>query len=144
MQKKLLGLIILLSSLLFLQSCKGKEEPVAVDLSDQEVVELPQGFVDFYTKFHEDSTFQIEHIAFPLQSEDSAQMYMKEDWVIHQAFNDFGGTYFRDFQVVGNLVIETMGDKSGLLVITRRFAKTSDGWRLIFYDLQKMPDDEME
>lgn len=145
MQKKILVYCILISSvLLLITSCKNNEEGKAKELTEQEIVELPQGFVDFYTKFHEDSVYQVEHIAFPLQTEDSAQMYMKEEWVMHRPFNDFGGTYFRDFQAVGNMVIETMGDNSGLLMITRRFAKTSDGWRLIYYDQMKMADDDPE
>lgn len=123
------------------QSCnesKESQESEASPLSS----ELPDGFHNFYDTFHSDSTFQMSHIVFPLKGErtkiDTMEQvsfeveHLEAEWKMHKPFAQDGG-YNRNFQVMGDLVIENIVDNMGLLNIERRWGKVDTTWSLIFY-----------
>jgi len=101
-------------------------------------------FDAFYHQFHSDSTFQIEHIIFPLQgipardssfvSSNETFHWQKDQWVLHRAFDDMGGSFKREFLNMGaDLMIENIKHVNGRYGMQRRFAKYDDGWHLIYY-----------
>lgn len=105
--------------------------------------ELPDDFEDFYLRFHEDSTFQVSHVLFPLRglptNADSATItsgsfhWQKENWRLHQPFNPNDGEFFREFLSLSDeLVTEDIYTKDGF-GMQRRFMKTDGDWYLIYY-----------
>ena len=102
---------------------------------------IPPDFLDFYTRFHADSAFQVSRIPWPLAgnyAQDSLGQivdlrYRPEDWVMHRPL-DLGRDFEREFQVVSpELITETVRARAGNYAITRRFALLSDGWNLTEY-----------
>jgi len=124
-------LVILAVPCIFLSSCKEK----AIVKEDTEVfsTDIPSDFLDFYTKFHSDSLYQIEHIVFPLERTQDGGKWDKENWVIHKNFDDHNGNFTRTFMNLKGLIIEKISDKSGMYTIERRFMKSSLGYDLIYY-----------
>lgn len=101
-------------------------------------------FDAFYSKFHRDSLFQIEHITFPLEglpaNADSAALnddnfrWQKEDWQMHKPFDSKNGEFEVEFSSFGeDLIIEKVIHKSGTYGMLRRFARISGEWHLIYY-----------
>lgn len=105
-------------------------------------IELPIGFNDFYEEFHGDTTFQMDHIIFPLKGlvarldstgmQREEKIYTKENWVFHRSFVK-DGSYNQSYQLLGDLLIETIKDNLGLLEIERRWAHMDSTWFLIYY-----------
>jgi hypothetical protein len=133
--------LLLLFSFAFIQ-CKPEMKKAEI----QEV--LPEDFEIFYIQFHTDSLFQIEHIAFPLEgvrkvNEGGAGdilvpvLWQRDEWVIHKAFDDFNGSFNRNFQQVGPIILEKITDNNQLFSMERRFAKLGQEWNLIYYGLKK-------
>ena len=84
----------------------------------------------------------MNHIVFPLLGkahlgEDFAPaidtLWQAENWRIHRAFNDMGGTYQRTFTNFKNIVSEEIADNSGQYRMIRRFSKIGREWKLIYY-----------
>ena len=105
---------------------------------------MPEGFLAFYQRFHEDSLFQLEHIVFPLQGipaeADSMTIvegsfrWQKENWVMHHPIEDAGTQFSRSMKKVGDeIVIENITVAKGQYGMQRRFSKMSDEWYLIYY-----------
>ncbi|MBK9220746.1 MAG: hypothetical protein IPO78_12450 [Saprospiraceae bacterium] len=103
---------------------------------------LPNDFKTFYQKFHTDSVFQMEHIVFPLEGlpdhadpEDvrkDAYYYTADQWVLHTSFDRNDNVIY--YINMANVIIEErIQEKKYQLMIIRRFAKASGGWRLIYY-----------
>lgn len=130
-------------ALLFLLSCTD-ETPKEQALGQEQEIEMPEDFFDFYKKFLSDSSYQMEHIIFPLQgipSDADGLLYgndykwEKENWTIHKAFDPKTSgftSYFTPFQPT--IVIEKIQHNSGQFYMTRRFAKMDTSWYLIFYE----------
>ncbi len=128
---------------LFLVLCSCNQNKI----SDSEQVKgneltLPNGFREFYEAFHSDSSYQMNHIIFPLKGvrtrKDSMESlsldieYIPEKWKLHKPYvND--GSYSRTFTLFGDIVIENLIDNMGLLNIERRWAKIDTSWNLIYY-----------
>lgn len=116
--------------------CKSKEK-------QGELPGLPEDFEVFYTKFHTDSLYQMEHIVFPLEGhvrllENQIEIinpvtWEADEWEMHKPFNDHGGTFTRKYLMTENVVIEKINDKSNFFKMERRFAKFGDSWSLIYY-----------
>ena len=133
--------IIILLSLIFFQ-CKPSKPDAAI-----EEVKLPEDFAAFYNNFHTDSTYQINHITFPLEGVQNANegkidillpiKWEREDWVLHKAFNDHNGTFTRTYELAGPIIIEKISDANNFFAMERRFAKLSGEWHLIYYGLKK-------
>lgn len=132
----------------FFFACKNQPK-TAEDV--QTTVQLPQDFLDFYKKFHEDSLYQMEHIVWPLQGDTDEQVddthfqkktttWQQANWRMQKMdFNQ--NDYIIKYEMLGNIIIvEHIRPKAANFGIERRFAKQGDGqWALIYYsDLQEL------
>lgn len=144
---RLLLFIFLSASLFF--ACKN--QPKEAEQVTETAVQLPQDFLDFYEKFHQDSLYQIEHITWPLQGDTDEQVdslhFKKKNTTWDQArwrmqkmdFNQ--NDYIISREMLGDIiVIEQIRPRTANYGIERRFAKQGDGqWALIYYsDLQEL------
>lgn len=127
-------LLVNLLVMVLLVSCKRNREG-----QDNEVI-IPEDFIAFYDRFHEDSLFQIEHIIFPLAgvpAYDSLRsddwVWNQEDWKMHHSFDEGSGAFKRDWYNVNSVVIEKIKDSSGRFTMERRWAKMGKEWTLIYY-----------
>ncbi|MBK9108664.1 MAG: DUF4348 domain-containing protein [Saprospiraceae bacterium] len=127
----------LLLLLCFVSACQKKKAPVENTISG-----LPEDFTAFYEQFHKDSLFQMQHIDFPLKGlPDGADpeeknfddfYYTSDNWVMHKTFNP--QLFNSEFLILADILIEErITEKKYQLMIIRRFAKGSQGWRLIYY-----------
>ncbi|MEL6988987.1 MAG: hypothetical protein AAGK97_14335 [Bacteroidota bacterium] len=138
-------LIFILAISLF-TSCKSKIETSTNESSSISTSEgsdgLSKGFKAFYKTFLSDSSFQMSSISFPLEGIPNVQevenaedfKWEKESWKLHKALNDPHDEFLTEFKSLGdNLVVEVIKHKTYALKMERRFAKTSEGWKLIYY-----------
>jgi|GEM_PF-469715 len=131
--------------LLYLVACTQKPAPQTVAVSNT-TAGLPEGFTDFYDRFHADSLYQIAHIVWPLEGKTNVQIdstksmildttWLPEYWQMHRPV-DFGkGEYRQQVEQLGDvLVIERIFTQVGNFGLERRFAKSPSGeWELIYY-----------
>lgn len=105
--------------------------------------DVPKDFTQFYYSFHSDSSFQMNHILFPLEGrsatdqddlKDNGFRWEQGTWKLHH-FDHFDPEQFRVVRKVidSTLVTEVIQDKKSGLGIKRRFAKFDDKWYLIYY-----------
>lgn len=115
------------------------EKPVSGQATKIEIIELPQGFDSFYERFHADTLFQTKRIVFPLENNTTNleiwEQWTKDNWILHRAYDDHGGTFRRSFQPIGTMVIEKIVEVNGMFYMERRFAKLSNTWNLIYYEV---------
>lgn len=109
---------------------KKKVDDVVVE------VQIPEGFEDFYKRFHEDTVFQKNRIAFPLEDPFSKITWTETNWILHKPYDDFDGTFQRSFRYAEQFVFEEIGDANGFFTLKRRWANMSDGWNLIYYTVE--------
>ncbi len=106
--------------------------------------ELPEDFRKFYIQFHEDSVFQMNSIFFPLEGlpqnadpdfiGNEKYFWSPDQWVIHRELVYENKDYQTEYLIVSDVLIEeTVIDAKNNLRLIRRFAKTGNGWRLIYY-----------
>lgn len=134
-------LITALGLVFFYTQAKSKKGSDTTEVIELPSAGIPDDFLPFYNKFHEDSLFQMEHIAFPLKGvkviEETgggeAHMYIADEWMIHKEFDDMGGTFDRSFEEFAGMVVETIVANGGQFKSVRRFAKLSGEWHLIYY-----------
>ena len=143
---------VLLTSICFIYYLKNRlahtTTPVAsttqeIVVDNSATIELPDGFITFYEKFHRDSLFQLTHTRFPLEGipeREAGQKnvddfyWQKESWTLHRSFNAMEGSYIRDFLPVGkDMVIEKIRHAKANYGMQRHFSKDGDDWYLIFY-----------
>ncbi len=116
----------------------------ATDLGTTDSPELPPDFINFYQQFHDDSSFQIAHIMFPLAgipaNADTLSSNLKEfkwqleDWKIHRPFDQSLTGYTKEYsKFEDGIVIETIAQKQVGVGMERRFAKIDTEWMLIYY-----------
>ncbi len=144
----------MLLSIMLVTACKGNPEEatksdvetsVAENAEDEIVLE--ESFVKFYNQFHEDSLYQWDHVMFPLENLHESSIdgpWTRENWIRHNTFTDMGGMFKRDFEVLGNIVVEKIIDANGFFEMERRFAKLSSGWNLIYYHIENPSINEDE
>lgn len=126
-------------------SCNtGPSHQQKVETNPQESTSLPADFLEFYERFHQDTTYQLDHIVWPLAGrpgaldtlsldENGSFFWEKDKWTIHKPFNH-DAQFDREFEVLGsNLVNEISTHQEHGVTMLRRFAKTSGGWNLIYY-----------
>ena len=144
---------LFLFAFLFLCHCKNKpsngstpEETASLPAN----TDLPADFVAFYQQFHQDSAYQMAHIAWPLQGDRSEQIdsthyqpqsttWMPDNWRMMR-LNFSPKDYFIETEMLGDImVIEKIRARSVSYGLERRFAKQPNGeWELIFYsDVQE-------
>jgi len=106
--------------------------------------ELPVDFQVFYELFHRDSSYQMEHITFPLaglpdyaepeQLGGSSYFWQEEDWTMHRPRQKEEADFIRSIDLLSEgMVRERLIHKERLLMTERRFAKMGDEWYLIYY-----------
>lgn len=109
-----------------------------------EMVNLPEDFVSFYDQFLKDSTYQMAHIQFPLEGLPSYVdsntaaggefRWTTEDWVLNVPFDENNKQFERKFrQLTENVVEEIIYQKNGQLGTIRRFLKSDNEWKLIYF-----------
>ncbi len=137
----------LLTLLLFHSGCGDKVSTTSeVENNEVAVDTLPADFVIFFNQFHEDSTYQMNHINFPLEGlppygGENDTILLKEryfwpkaTWHKHNRFTDPGGDFEHWYVVINERIIEHWIKMKGTnLHMKRRFAKLDDGWYLIYY-----------
>lgn len=139
-----LSVIVLL--LLPFSSCREKvPDSVEAQLEENVIDTLPDDFVAFFDRFHEDSAYQMQHIIFPLEGlppitgdidtlPTERFFWQKKDWTKHNRFTDPGGHFDHWYLVINERIIEHWIQAKGTNVhMKRRFAKLEDGWYLIYY-----------
>lgn len=105
---------------------------------------LPEDFKEFYEKFHQDSLFQKEHIFFPLEGlPDNADpeyigndqfFWTADQWQYQNGKGMDDPKFERIYTNLANVLIEErIQDKTNQLTVIRRFSKSANDWRLIYY-----------
>jgi hypothetical protein len=132
--------------IILISSCRNNESGIRAvqDQKKNSFESLPEDFKNFYTQFHADSVFQINHIFFPLEGlpnhadpafiGDEKFFWSADQWIFQKS--DFQGdhTFESDYLNLKDVLIEEkIKDIKNDLTLIRRFAKTGDGWRLIYY-----------
>ena len=124
----------------FLYACNSpKQEQV-----DSALLQMPEEFIAFYTKFHQDSTFQMESIIWPLPgkpngfTDEEIRMsggfkWTPDIWVMHKPFEDAKNEFDREFEYFAGIIIEFIRVKGTGIGMERRFSKIGDKWMLIYY-----------
>lgn len=151
--------VLVLFSWLLTGACRNQPSGNAAQIPNRpdqtsQVTEgqLPADFLSFYDKFHTDSLFQIEHIAWPLQglsteaidsthARQKSVWWEKENWHMHRPVDFRSGDYKRQWEMIGDvLIIERISYAAANYGLERRFARRDDGaWQLIYYaDMQEV------
>lgn len=121
--------------------------------TEDQMTDLPNDFLEFFERFHTDSTFQMATILFPLEGKkvknnDSEAPFQPdywypEDWVLHKPYRDDLNEFNRTFDVFStHLIIEYIYLKGGKIGMERRFAKMGDQWKLIYYTPMSLLQDQ--
>lgn len=103
--------------------------------------DTPADFQEFYIQFHTDSTYQMEHILFPLDGSPAAEehnngdfRWTKEDWKLHSMDHFDPDRFIVERDIVDSaLITEYIRDRNSGFGIKRRFAKFDKEWFLIYY-----------
>ena len=125
--------------LLFSLTACNRHAPAAPDTGI-----LPTDFQVFYELFHRDSSYQMEHIRFPLEGlpdyADSMTIasghytWDAKDWVMHQRQLADDPEFQREVSMFGDFVVrERYVHKERPLMTERRFEKDQGEWFLIYY-----------
>ena len=149
MQKNIVKFIVLFLALVSVfyfmrqMSNNTSQQKQAVDVAENLYeTTLPKDFYPFYDQFHSDSTFQLNHIMFPLKgltpSQDSTKIaeeifWQKENWVIHRPFDNQDGTFERTFTNIQGIITEQISANDGLFTLQKRYTKLNEEWYLIYY-----------
>jgi len=102
-----------------------------------------EDFPTFYVKFHQDSLFQSSRITWPLNGnyvQDSSGAakdlkYSPESWAMHRPLNDNPDFVQQIEPLTEDLLVEEIKARAGKYKIERRFARLTDGWHLIHYQV---------
>ena len=117
---------------------------VDVEAGSEDSLALPEDFIAFYQQFHDDSSYQMAHIMFPLAgvpanvdtlSTDAKKFrWQLADWKIHRPFDQSLTGYTKSYsKFEEGIVIETIAQKQVGVGMERRFAKVDEEWMLIYY-----------
>jgi hypothetical protein len=130
-------------AILLLSACKKKDTASTRNSTSEIEVEIPETFIDFYKRFHEDSIFQMEHIVFPLPSKSDGSVYEQDEWIMNKAINLDGQGFKRDISNFQNIITEVIAHEQGLYTLERRFSPLGGGdWSLIYYKINNLMEDD--
>lgn len=122
------------------QACTPRTNTASASIEETGLVNSEE-FMQFYNRFHTDSLYQINHIVFPLEghvyNEDNEKekiSWSVENWKLHKAFDDMGGTFTRSYSEFGGIISEKILDDKSISSMERRFSKIQNEWHLIYYD----------
>ena len=113
-------------------SCKQAEKSDSTPNLAEEG-DIPSDFLQFYMRFHSDSLFQLNHIDFPIDRKKENEQWTIDNWKMHTAFDDMGGQFQQTFKNFNGLIIEYVRDQSGAFSLEKRFVKSSEGYKLMYY-----------
>jgi len=123
--------ILFMAFLTMSPSCKLKDAETKTQIEEESI---PESFFNFYTRFHNDSLFQIQHIAFPIPEIEEGQNYTMDNWILNRPFSVDEENYKREIQNVNGIIHEVIFHTQGIFALERRFSKLSgEEWHLIFY-----------
>lgn len=120
------------------------------DKSEQKTEKTSEeDFKDFYTKFHEDSLFQINRIDFPLSGETTylspagkkATYWYKDDWAMQTLLSDTMQLN-QKFIRADSIMVDIIYDNDGV-GLTRYFSVRDNQWYLTFYSEHNPIDSEL-
>jgi hypothetical protein len=102
---------------------------------------ISNDFEDFYNKFHTDSSYQMEHIAFPLEGIPALQLqglkgkynFQQADWKIHRSIPDSNIVSQTFIEISPGIIEEEVLLENSGLTIFRRYSKIGNDWFLIYY-----------
>lgn len=116
---------------------------------------LPVDFQVFYELFHRDSSYQMEHIVFPLEGlpdyadpAAAGQKYYWEEtsWTLHKPWNEEKSVFRKEILMPSDrMIVERLFHIDKPLMAERRFAKMGDQWYLIYYaglNTYRIPGDQ--
>jgi len=136
------NLLLIITLPLFWIACKSDRRDVAENSEDLTSEQnFPEGFESFFTRFHSDSLYQLEHIVFPLEGKNDAvdperaYYWTPDNWKLHGEYDESLTDFSRSFRVVKDIVIEIIQDKYAFSRMERRFAKIDGEWMLIYYGI---------
>jgi len=128
------------------EKAKPEQEVVTTYSQPTEKQVIPPDFLIFYSQFHNDSLFQVEHINFPLAGlpnyadsvtvADNNYFWSKETWRMHQLTEQRKENFHEDLVVLDEGFIKefiSVGEGEQQLWMERRFLKSSGDWRLIYF-----------
>lgn len=123
--------------------------------SSNDQAALPVDFQVFYELFHRDSSYQMEHIVFPLEGlpdyADPAvageKFYWEESaWTLHKPWDKENSDFRKEILMPGDrMIVERLFLIDKPLMAERRFAKMGDEWYLIYYaglNTYRIPGDQ--
>mgnify|MGYP005821322415 CR=1 FL=1 len=127
-------------------SCGQPRDRVEAPAEAETVADtLPEDFLAFYKRFHEDSAYQMDHIIFPLEGmpdsmtgEDSLgtdrYFWQRDTWKLHRRFLNPDNQFESWFHVYEtNMIEHWIQTRVGGMAMMRRFAKLQGEWYLIYY-----------
>lgn len=127
---------ILFFSFLFI-GCQIQDKPKSNGNNNELVKEQ---FDAFYTKFHNDSLFQISRIKFPLPGintdemtvEDTTYYWKKDEWVMQHMVDT---TLFSKKMLISDTAVEEeITSKDPGVIIKRKFQRIKGKWHLVLYE----------
>ncbi len=125
-------IVLFISFLSSLIGCKSK--------SNRQIdSKLPNSFSTFYERFHTDSVYQMNHIAFPLSGTpgsldtvDSENFHWEQsDWQLHRPIEI--QEFKKHYTILDTTSITEYIYHPGGYGLERRFAQMSGEWFLIYY-----------
>ncbi len=125
-----LALFVLLGT-----ACKD-QQPSHIGHAHAAVVtqEIPQSFLKFYVRFLSDTTYQKNHILFPLKQKADGTKWTKDDWAYHKPYNEEGGLQ-QEFTNINGLILETISDGKGMYKMERRYMLSGDSYSMIYFNV---------
>lgn len=124
--------------------CKSK--PILAKQNNP--IPMVNGFDSFYTLFHTDSLYQLQHIPFPLEGmpeQNDSSIYKEgfkwqyKQWTMHRIFNENDSLFRREFTILDStLIIETIFHQLSPMRMERRFSY-DNGWQMIYYSPMRIP-----
>ena len=133
-------LIVFLAYAFYRRHVQSKPSEFGTESSSEVSYDISEdtSFLEFYDRFHKDTLFQKESIAFPLkridpQEESTDTIWSVESWKIHKPYNDMDGTFQRTFTGNEDIVVEQISDATGQFNMIRQWTKLSSGWHLTYY-----------
>lgn len=116
-----------------------KDNPIPPQAVEEQA--LPSDFVAFYQLFHADSTYQVQHIQFPLKGlisfdtiQNQEHSWNISEWILHKQIDDMNGTFTVKYRILSESLIEEQVTARGYnFDMLRRFAKLGEDYKLIYY-----------
>ena len=118
---------------LLAMACKSEKSTPEIMLHSKDI---PADFLDFYHQFHSDSTYQMEHIIFPLSGKSDTTRWQKETWTLHRPFDNTTGEFVREFTNLNSIIFELIVSKDKTYSMERRFSKSGNTYNLIYYSVR--------